>query len=595
MINGVGWEGQGAGIAFADLNRNGKPDMVLMAYDNPARANSFRYRIGWDYNYSTGKAASWTSNYITVNGVGWEGEGAGIAIADINGNGILDMVLMAYDAPNGPNNFRYRIGWDIATNGTTANWSNAVEIQGVGDDGDGAGIALGDINGNGTIDMVLMATDGSSFGYRVGWDLQANGTTANWSDKIIVPGMGAAAEGADIALADINLDGTLDMVLMTYDAPGGANNFRYRIGWHLGANGRARELSRWYMLKGFGHLGQGAGIAYQYHRDSGPVFVIMAYDNPSQANNFRYSMLPVTTSGTTFGIANMLPPRPNNVLSVPSNSSQQDAARLFNLNMREVQQTARDAFALHIFGCFIVEVLGETANTPVCWADESHDDVNVIQVFANSHYSQEIAPDILVTAVANYVDANMSWVNDTVNTYVLNTIHNLNYEPGGEGMPAYYTIHYTNPNNHPTLIQDLTNHDPEWGPLYNDGRLFHGDCEDHAILRHALLRALGFDSRYIWNARAPGHEFNVVLYRGSYRIMDYGRISRYACGPSGITKDINQAWNTHFGPRLSSSSENYLLNQVLRRGYPDRCRAGLGWVFNRRALPDIENDAHCCR
>ncbi len=593
-IGGVGNEGQGAGVAFADLNRNGKPDIVVMAYDNPAQGNSFRYRIGWDFNYSTGKASSWASGYKTVGGVGWEGEGAGIAFADLDGNGIQDMILMAYDAPAGPNNFRYRIGWNLSTSGTTNNWSNSIQVDGVGDTGQGAGVAVGDINGNGTLDMVLMATDGSNFRYRVGWDLANNGTSNNWSNPIQVNGMGGAADGADVALADIDLDGTLDMVLMTYDAPGGPNNFRYRVGWHLQNTGRAREISRWHMLKGFGDLGQGAGLAYQYSAASGPALVLMAYDNPNGANNFRYNMLPITTSGTTYAVADDLPAAPNNVLSVPANYSDQNATKLFNLNMSEVQQTANDAFSEYVFGCFIVALLGKTDQTPVCWADETRPDVNAVQVFANSHYTQEIDPDMLVTAVANYVDSNMSWVNDSANTYVLNTINNLNYAPGGEGMPAYYTIHYTDPGNNATLVQDLTNEDPAWGNAYNDGRRFHGDCEDHAILRHSLLRALGFDRRYIWNARSPGHEFNVVLYRGSYRIMDYGRIAGYACKPSGITRDINAAWNTNYGPRWSSSAGQYLFDHVLKRGYPDRCTAGLGWVLTRRALPDIDGDTLCC-
>jgi hypothetical protein len=593
-IDGVGNEGQGAGVAFADLNRNGKPDIVLMAYDNPARGNSFRYRIGWDFNFATGTAASWAPGYKTVTGLGWEGQGAGVAFADIDHNGVQDMVVMAYDNPAGANTFRYRVGWNLGVDGTTNNWSASVEIGGVGDEGQGAGVALGDINDNGTLDMVLMATDGSSFRYRVGWDLAANGTSANWSNPVTVPGMGSVAEGADVVLADINLDGTLDMVLMAYDAPGGANNFRYRIGWHLDNTGRAREMSRWYMLKGFGHLGQGAGLAYQHHPSIGQALVFMAYDAPAGANNFRYAVLPVTTSGTTFGVADDKPPVPNNVLSVPANFNEQNAAKLFNLNMSEVQQTANDAYALHIFGCFIVALTGNTATTPVCWADEGHSDVNVVQVFANANYAQAIAPDVLVTAVANYVDSNMSWVNDEVNTYVLNTIHNLNYGPGGEGMPAYYIVHYTDPGLHPNLVQTLTNHNADWGNWYNDGRRFHGDCEDHAILRHALLRALGFDPRYIWNARSPGHEFNVVLYRGSYRIMDYGRIDGYACRPSGITRDINAAWNTNFGPRWSSDVEANLFDEVLKRGYPDRCMAGLGWVLNRRGLPDLNSDNRCC-
>jgi hypothetical protein len=104
-VEGVGWEGQGADVAIANLDGDSRPDMVLMAYDNPAQANTFRYKIGWNLN-SNGVASRWDNSYVTVEGVGWEGQGAGVAIANLDGNSLPDMVLMAYDNPAQANTFR---------------------------------------------------------------------------------------------------------------------------------------------------------------------------------------------------------------------------------------------------------------------------------------------------------------------------------------------------------------------------------------------------------------------------------------------------------------------------------------------------------
>jgi hypothetical protein len=50
---------------------------------------------------TNGKAAIW-GNYVKVDGVGWEGQGADILINDLDDNGSLDMILMAYDNPAVP-------------------------------------------------------------------------------------------------------------------------------------------------------------------------------------------------------------------------------------------------------------------------------------------------------------------------------------------------------------------------------------------------------------------------------------------------------------------------------------------------------------
>ena len=594
-VRGVGEAAQGAGLAIGDIRGDGKLDLVVMAYDSPSGANEFRYKIGWDLNYYTGECRSWSSDYRTVPGVGWEGQGAGIALADIDNNGSLDMLLMAYDNPPTANSFRYKIGWNLDYNGVARSWSESIRIDGAGSEGAGAGIAIADINKNGRLDIVLMAYDHppgpDSFRYRIGWDIGTDGKTTNWTPGYIqATGVSWEAQGADVAVADIDLDGNLDIVLMAYDSPAEWNFFKYRIGWHIQPDGNVKRWSRWFMLKGLGFEGAGAGLAYHYEDSQGPVLYFMAYDEPPGLNNFRYFVVPITTSGACFGKADDPRPVVDNNLTVPTNFDDQRADNLFNLNMAEVKNTAWDAVAAYWWHCKGAYDSGDTANHPECWYHYP-DDINIAQVFdayPNMRLGCDFFPDFLVAAVAWYVDQNMGYVGDEVNGYVLNTIHNLGYAPGGEGMPAYYIIHYTDPGQHPNLIALLQAENPDWASAYNDLRRFHGDCEDFAIMRHGLLRALGFDREYIWNVRAPGHEFNAVLYEGAYRLMDYGNIFTYLCEPSEIIEGAIDAWNEVYGGRWSADCPSYYYDHLIKRVYPDRCRR-LGWAFSRRVWPDSEH------
>lgn len=79
-----------------------------MAYDNPSYDNSFRYRIGWNLG-TGGGATSWSSGYAQVPRVGWEGQGADLAIFSLGPGSWPDFVFMAYDNPTGANSFRYKV------------------------------------------------------------------------------------------------------------------------------------------------------------------------------------------------------------------------------------------------------------------------------------------------------------------------------------------------------------------------------------------------------------------------------------------------------------------------------------------------------
>lgn len=101
---------------------------------------------------------------------------------------------------------------------------------------------------------------------------------------------------------------------------------------------------------------------------------------------------------------------------------------------------------------------------------------------------------------------------------------------------------------------------------------FAGDCEDHAILRAALLRALGFKPSCIYCAdhhngtdqgqdeecsgdkkSSGGHTYNVVVYRGKYRILDYGVMQRrvWANKRAWNQHVTDNIWNDHTGQHWS--------------------------------------------
>src|SRR5438552_3904191 len=83
-------ENQGAGVAIADVTGNGKPDLVVLMGDNPPGLNRGMYRLGRDLDARGAVTGGWTPWIDVPEWFSWENQGAGIAIADIDGNGKPD-------------------------------------------------------------------------------------------------------------------------------------------------------------------------------------------------------------------------------------------------------------------------------------------------------------------------------------------------------------------------------------------------------------------------------------------------------------------------------------------------------------------------
>jgi len=291
MQSGFGEKGEGAGITTADINGNGIPDIILMAYDAPSGPNQFRYQVGFDLNVF-GNATSW-SNIKYISGVGDIGEGADLALGDVDRNGTLDLILMAYDAPSGPNYFKYKVGFNLNSNGDATSWSGMIQTSGLGNLGEGAGVSLTDLDHNGLLDIVLMAYDAPSgpnfIKYKVGYNLSTSGVASTWTSGTTINGFGDFGNGAGISFADIDNNGTNDIILMAYDNPSGANFFKYRIGLNVNAQGIPQTWLADQVIPGVGDLGEGAGLTIADVDGNGiRDLILMTYDGTPGNNWFKY-------------------------------------------------------------------------------------------------------------------------------------------------------------------------------------------------------------------------------------------------------------------------------------------------------------------
>ncbi len=233
QVSGLGHINQGAGVAIGDIDKNGRPDMILMGIDNPKGKNNVWYKVLYDIDENG--YYSKESSILSISAEGWENSGGDIALCDLNNNGILDMVLLCTDKPTTAGRaYRwYYVAYDLKPDGHYNSLSSLNTNTELGFFYDGAGIDICDINKNGTPDLLMMVYDApegeNSFRYQIAFDLQSNGNYLSLSPVYEVPGLGHDGDGAGVAVGDIDNNGTLDILFMALDAPSGKDKFVYEI------------------------------------------------------------------------------------------------------------------------------------------------------------------------------------------------------------------------------------------------------------------------------------------------------------------------------------------------------------------------------
>jgi hypothetical protein len=225
------WENQGAAIAAADLDGDGRLELVVFMIDSPPGVNRSVYRVGRKLDAQGVVTGGWTGWLDVPNWFSWENQGAAITLGKPDGQGRRDLVFFVIDNPPGPNRGIYQIGRALDANGAaTGGWTGWIDAPDwFSWENQAAGVALVDRPATGSRDLVIFQVDNppgqNQAFFRFGKNLDPNGKVlGTWSPWFGIPGWFSwENQGGGIAVADLKGNGTHQLVTLLVDDPPGQN------------------------------------------------------------------------------------------------------------------------------------------------------------------------------------------------------------------------------------------------------------------------------------------------------------------------------------------------------------------------------------
>src|SRR5438128_535966 len=155
------WENQGAGLAVVNLDGSGREDLIVLMVDNPPGKNRGLYKVGKGLDRNGIVSGGWGDWIEVPDWFSWENQGAGIAVADLDGNGRPDLVVFMIDNPPGQNQGLYKVGKNLDSDGVVrGGWGAWIPIPDwFSWENQYGNITIADLDGSGRPDLVVFMID----------------------------------------------------------------------------------------------------------------------------------------------------------------------------------------------------------------------------------------------------------------------------------------------------------------------------------------------------------------------------------------------------------------------------------------------------
>jgi hypothetical protein len=263
-------ESRGLGAALADVSGSGRPDLVVLAIEAEAGRCVGRYWVGGDVD-ADGSPATWSAPKQMHAPMSADVQGADLAIADLDGDGRPELIVAYVVAAAGRQRTFYRVGWSLDRNGdVTEGWSESKEVPDITGTVRGVGVAVADMDDDDRPDLVMLTVEDEGSGdvarYRIGRRVNRRGNVVGgWTAAMAVggPPAGTRHQGAGLAVADFTGTRRPDLLVLLLEDGPTDNQARYRLGFDVDPDGTVRRWSDDEVLVPgwFGWENQGAAVA----------------------------------------------------------------------------------------------------------------------------------------------------------------------------------------------------------------------------------------------------------------------------------------------------------------------------------------------
>ncbi|MCH8838501.1 MAG: carboxypeptidase regulatory-like domain-containing protein, partial [Candidatus Marinimicrobia bacterium] len=179
---------------LGDLDGDGDFDLLIAEINGAV--------IGIE-NVGSASSPSWLGNASLVSGIGDVGIRASPTLADLDGDGDLDL-LIGLDGGT-------VIGYENVGTASSPSWlGNASLVSGIGNVGARASPTLADLDGDGDLDL-LIGLDGGTV---IGYENVGTASSPSWlGNASLVSGVGRVHSWNSPALADLDGDGDFDLMI----------------------------------------------------------------------------------------------------------------------------------------------------------------------------------------------------------------------------------------------------------------------------------------------------------------------------------------------------------------------------------------------